>query len=136
MASSGPKVATIPAGVGYVDALAAGILEAHGGTDPMALTTVTVLVPTRRAVRSLSEAFLRGSRAATLLLPAIRAIGDVDEDELTLADAAEAQADPLLDDGLALESELMGELMKSDEALERMRAYVAGGQQAGGRPRS
>ncbi len=38
-----------------------------------------------------------------------------------------------LDDGLALESELMRELMQSDEALERMRAYVAGGQQAGGR---
>jgi len=33
-----------------------------------------------------------------------------------------------LDDGLALESELMRELMQSDEALERMRAYVAGGQ--------
>ncbi len=33
-----------------------------------------------------------------------------------------------LDDGLALESELMRELMASDEALERMRAYVAGGQ--------
>jgi enoyl-CoA hydratase/carnithine racemase len=35
-----------------------------------------------------------------------------------------------LDDGLALESELMRELMQSDEALERMRAYVAGGQNA------
>ncbi len=35
-----------------------------------------------------------------------------------------------LDDGLALESELMRELMQSDEALERMRAYVAGGQSA------
>jgi len=33
-----------------------------------------------------------------------------------------------LDDGLALESELMRELMASDEALERMRAYVASGQ--------
>jgi enoyl-CoA hydratase/carnithine racemase len=35
-----------------------------------------------------------------------------------------------LDDGLALESELFRELVESDEALERMRTYVAGGQQA------
>jgi enoyl-CoA hydratase len=33
-----------------------------------------------------------------------------------------------LDDGLALEAELMREVLKSDEALERMRAYVATGQ--------
>ena len=33
-----------------------------------------------------------------------------------------------IDDGLALESELMAELLQSGEALERMRAYVATGQ--------
>ena len=36
--------------------------------------------------------------------------------------------DMSLDDGLALESELFQELIKSDEAIERMRAYVATGQ--------
>ncbi len=35
-----------------------------------------------------------------------------------------------IDDGLAMESELMAELLQSDEALERMRAYVATGQTA------
>jgi len=36
--------------------------------------------------------------------------------------------DMMLDDGLALESELFRETVKSNEALERMRAYVATGQ--------
>jgi len=35
-----------------------------------------------------------------------------------------------LEDGLAMESELFRELVQSDEALERMRTYVAGGQNA------
>jgi len=35
-----------------------------------------------------------------------------------------------LEDGLALESELMAELMKSEDALNLMRAYVAAGQDA------
>jgi len=38
--------------------------------------------------------------------------------------------DMSLEDGLAMESELMRELLASDEALERMRAYVATGQNA------
>jgi F0F1-type ATP synthase membrane subunit b/b' len=33
-----------------------------------------------------------------------------------------------IDDGLALESELMQELLQSEEALERMRNYVSTGQ--------
>lgn len=35
-----------------------------------------------------------------------------------------------LEDGLAMESELFRELVQSDEAMERMRAYVAAGQNA------
>ena len=35
-----------------------------------------------------------------------------------------------LEDGLAMESELFRELLQSDEAMERMRAYVAAGQNA------
>ena len=37
-----------------------------------------------------------------------------------------------IEDGLAMESELMAELMASDEALERMSAYVATGQKSQG----
>ena len=63
------RVANIPAGAPFVDALAAGIWQMVGKDDPLALTGVTVLLPTRRAIRSLREAFLRLGGGAPLLLP-------------------------------------------------------------------
>ena len=75
---------TIPAGWPFVDALAAGIL-AEIGPDPEALAGVTILLPTRRAVRSLREAFLRLSDGRPLLLPRMTPLGDIDEDELAIA---------------------------------------------------
>jgi len=74
---------TIPSGLGFVDALAAGMLaEAKG--DPLALAAAEVLLPNRRACRSLREAFLRLSGGRPLLLPRMRAVDAVDEDELAL----------------------------------------------------
>ncbi len=61
-----PKVFTIPAGLPFVDVLAAGIRDRVGG-GPKALAGVTVLVPTRRARRSLTEAFLRLSHGRALM---------------------------------------------------------------------
>lgn len=81
----GPRVYTIDAGMPFVDALAAGIV-ADLGADPAALSTVRVLVPSRRSARSLTEAFLRQSGGRAMLLPRISPIGDVDEDELALQD--------------------------------------------------
>ncbi len=77
------NVFTIPATVSFVDQLAKGLLTRAGG-DPLKLAAMTVLVPNRRAARSLRDAFLRNSNGAALLLPAIRPIGDVDEDALSL----------------------------------------------------
>ena len=84
------KVYSIPAGVSLVDALAAGLIAQYGG-PPETLACVLVLVPTRRAVRSLREAFLRQSGGKALILPAIRPLGDVDEDDLALSGLAEAE---------------------------------------------
>src|SRR5215467_1109061 len=54
--------------------------------DPLILPRITVLLPTRRAVRSLREAFLRATaEGRSLLLPRMRAIGDLDWEELPLA---------------------------------------------------
>jgi ATP-dependent helicase/nuclease subunit B len=75
---------TIPAGWPFVDALAAGILD-EIGSDPAALADVIILLPTRRAVRSLREAFLRLSDGKPLLLPRMTPLGDIDEDELVIA---------------------------------------------------
>ena len=77
----------------FLDALAEGILARHG-RDPLALGRVTILLPTRRAARALRESFLRAAGGAALLLPAIRTLGDIDEDELASGDPAwEAAAD-------------------------------------------
>jgi ATP-dependent helicase/nuclease subunit B len=84
-----PKVYTITPDRPFLATLAAGLLEMTPG-NPLLLPRVTVLLPTRRAVRSLREAFLRvtpdGSEVGTpLLLPRMRPIGDLDSDELFLA---------------------------------------------------
>jgi len=79
-------VCTIASSLPFVDVLAAGILDQHGA-DPLTLSRVTVLLPTRRACRSLREAFLRIGDGAPMLLPDIRPIGDVEEDEILLTSA-------------------------------------------------
>lgn len=84
-----PRIYNIPPGQSFVDALAAGLLE-RCGDDPAALTAVTVLLPNRRAVRALTDAFLRLTGGRAMLLPTMRPIGNVDEDELLLfADTAD-----------------------------------------------
>lgn len=81
--AANPSVHTIAPGRPFLDLLARGILQQYGA-DPLTLSRVTVLLPTRRACRALAEAFLRQSEGAALLLPVIRPLGDVDEDELDL----------------------------------------------------
>jgi ATP-dependent helicase/nuclease subunit B len=78
-----PAVYTIPSHQAFVDTLAIGI-RSRVGEDPEALARVRVLLPTRRACRSLREAFLRLSGGAPTLLPRMTPLGDVDEDELVI----------------------------------------------------
>ncbi|MEX2449737.1 MAG: double-strand break repair protein AddB [Rhodospirillales bacterium] len=78
-----PAVFTIAAGLPFVDLLAAGIRQ-RCGDDPHVLARATILLPTRRACRALHEAFLRQSAGRALLLPRLRPLGDLDEDELSL----------------------------------------------------
>jgi ATP-dependent helicase/nuclease subunit B len=90
-----PRVYSIAAGTPFVDALAAGLLARHGD-DPLTLSSVLVLLPTRRACRSLREAFLRRGGGQPMLLPAMRPLGDVDEDELTLSAADQLDLPPAI----------------------------------------
>ena len=80
MTAARPSVFTIPPHVAFVDALAKGLLE-RTRSDPMRLARATVLLPNRRAVRALTEAFVRLSDEGGLLLPRMMPIGDVDEDD-------------------------------------------------------
>jgi ATP-dependent helicase/nuclease subunit B len=96
MSAPGHSVYTIDAGIPFVDALAGGLLariSRDHEDDPLALARVTVLLPTRRAVRSLRDAFLRASGGKPLLLPRMMPLGDLDEDELLITgEAAEGPA--------------------------------------------
>ncbi len=79
-----PAVFDIPAGTPFVDALAAG-LRHRLGDAPDALARSVVLLPTRRACRSLREAFLRLGDGRPMLLPRMTPLGDMDEDELAFS---------------------------------------------------
>src|SRR3954463_11223150 len=94
----GPNVYTIAPDRPFLDTLARGLV-ALAGDDPLLLPRMIVLLPTRRAARSLREAVLRltadGEDPAPLLLPRLRPIGNLDDDEIGigeigLAGAAEA----------------------------------------------
>ncbi len=105
--SPAPKVFTIPSGLPFVDVLAAGIEDRWGG-DPAALAGVTVLVPTRRARRSLAEAFLRQSGGRPLLLPRMIALGDLDEDEILFAGGFQPQPGAPAGDSLGVAEAVSG----------------------------
>jgi len=85
------SVVTIEAHLPFLDTLA-DRLAAMAGPDPLALSRMTVLLPTRRACRALAEAFLRAGNGRPLLLPRLRPVGDLDLDELAfLPDEADAE---------------------------------------------
>ncbi len=77
---------TIPPHVPFLDALARWWLDRRGA-DPLAVADGLILLPTRRAVRALSAAFLAQSGGRPMLLPRIAALGALDEAPLTLAGA-------------------------------------------------
>jgi len=90
-----PTVVTIPAGQSFADSLAQGLLDQAGG-DPFKLSESLILLPSRRACRTLREAFLRITNGAPLLLPQMQPVGDVDADDIALLLAAEADAAEVL----------------------------------------
>lgn len=71
-----PLVFSIPGHRSFADALATGLTRSFAG-DPLALARGRVLLPNNRAVRSLTEAFVRVSGGG-LVLPRLIAIGDPD----------------------------------------------------------
>ncbi|MCA0248103.1 MAG: double-strand break repair protein AddB [Proteobacteria bacterium] len=68
----------------FADELARGVL-AEQGDDPLALADMLILVPTRRSVRALREAFLRAAGGKPTLLPRMAPLGDVDDGDWEIA---------------------------------------------------
>ena len=105
--SRAPAIFNIPLNVAFADALAAGLLARTAG-DPLALARGLVLLPNRRAVTALTEAFVRQLPGAVdggagagrgLLLPRMVPVGDLDDggfDRLAAGEALVAPAVPPL----------------------------------------
>lgn len=72
------RLFTIPSHRAFAPTLAEWVLQNYG-KKPEALSRVLILLPSRRAIRALREAFLRVSGGEALLLPQMEGMGDVDE---------------------------------------------------------
>ena len=71
---AGPRLYTIPAHRAFADALVAGLLR-RAGSDPLALARALILLPNNRAIRAVTDAFVRASGGG-LVLPRMVALGD------------------------------------------------------------
>ncbi|HTT96867.1 MAG TPA: double-strand break repair protein AddB [Rhizomicrobium sp.] len=90
-----PNVLTIAASLPFAETLARGLI-ARLGTDPLALSSATIYLPTRRAARTFADTFARVLGGAALL-PDFKALGDVDEDEFLFdADADDLDLTPAI----------------------------------------
>src|SRR5258708_22631192 len=72
-------VYTIPSHRSFANALAAGLI-ARFGKEPLGLAQGRILLPNNRAVRAVTDAFVRASRSG-LLLPRLVPVGDPELDE-------------------------------------------------------
>ena len=74
-----PAVFTIPSHRSFADSLVAGLVERFGG-DPLGLARGRILLPNNRAVRTITEAFVRASGGG-LVLPRLIPVGDPELDD-------------------------------------------------------
>lgn len=81
----------------FLPTLARGLVDRLGDAGPEALADATILLPTRRAGRGLAAALRAELGVEALLLPRVRALGDVDPDEAGLADLEDPDLPPAVD---------------------------------------
>jgi len=86
---------TIPPDISFVESLARQLWKEAAG-DPMKLAGMVVFLPTRRACRTLREAFLRETGGKAAILPRMSSLGDIDETELLFSSLANETADPAI----------------------------------------
>ena len=90
---SAPRILSIPPGADFLPTLIEALLSGRlvegfsPGSDPLALAATTIWVPTRRAVRTLQDAFCERLGRDGAILPDIRALGDGDEEGLAFSEA-------------------------------------------------
>jgi ATP-dependent helicase/nuclease subunit B len=88
------QIYTCPSGTAFLPALARALLDGElaallpSEAGPLALSSATLLLPTRRATRGLQDAFLAARPNSAVLLPRIRAIAEGNEDAGLIASLA------------------------------------------------
>lgn len=65
----------------FLEDLAAGVLDWIGDLPPETLSDAVVLLPNRRAARAFTDALTRLGGGRPILLPQVRPLGDLEEDE-------------------------------------------------------
>ncbi|WP_309628953.1 double-strand break repair protein AddB [Brevundimonas sp.] len=76
-----PRWFAIPAHRPFLEDLAAGVLDWLGDQAPETLSDATILLPNRRAARAFTSALSALSGDHPVLLPQVRPLGDLEEDE-------------------------------------------------------
>ena len=110
-------VFTIPTHRSFADSLAGGLIQRFGKT-PLGLAEGRILLPNNRAVRAVTEAFVRASGGG-LLLPRLIPVGDPELDE-RIGGALDR-----IDDG-----EPVPQAVESSERLLTLASIVGGGEPA------
>ena len=78
---AGPRWYTIEARRPFLEDLAAGVLDWLGEHPPEALSDAVILLPNRRAARAFTGALTKLAGDRPVLLPQVRPLGDLEEDE-------------------------------------------------------
>ena len=80
-AAPGPRWYAIEAQRPFLDDLAAGVLDWLGEHPPETLSDAVILLPNRRAARAFTAALTKQAGGRPILLPQVRPLGDLEEDE-------------------------------------------------------
>jgi ATP-dependent helicase/nuclease subunit B len=119
LSAPAPRWFTIPAHRPFLGDLAAGIWRELSPLGAEALADAVILIPTRRAARSLAEAFLGAAGSRAVILPQIRALGDLDEGEAPFEAGDMALDLPPAISPLQRRFELAGLVVEHQDLLER-----------------
>ncbi|HYC97274.1 double-strand break repair protein AddB [Brevundimonas sp.] len=79
--SPGPRWYAVEARRPFLEDLAAGVLDWLGEHPPEALSDAVILLPNRRAARAFTSALTKLAGDRPVLLPQVRPLGDLEEDE-------------------------------------------------------
>ena len=80
------NIYNIKSNYNFLESLVRFILEKYG-TDPIYLSKITILLPSRRSCRVIKEIFLKQSSSNAIILPNIKAIGDFDVEKISFNSA-------------------------------------------------